>query len=106
MWEMVWLTAIVLIFLFVFLPETAASTLLYYKAQRLRKETGDSRYVSEHSAPQKLSRGQIIKLALVKPFEITVKDPAIAFVNLYVSGNRHRSFHTSAGLTCEYARLH
>ncbi|KAL7781793.1 major facilitator superfamily domain-containing protein [Trichoderma afarasin] len=85
MWEMVWLTAIVFVLLFVFLPETAAPTLLYYKAQRLRKETGDPGYISEHSASQKLSRRQIIQLALVKPFEITVKDPAIAFVNLYTA---------------------
>ncbi|UKZ50467.1 hypothetical protein TrVGV298_004730 [Trichoderma virens] len=85
MWEMVWLTAIVLVLLFVFLPETAAPTLLYYKAQRLRKETGDSRYISEHASYQQLSRSQIIQLALVKPFEITVKDPAIAFVNLYTA---------------------
>ncbi|QYS95347.1 hypothetical protein H0G86_002641 [Trichoderma simmonsii] len=85
MWEMVWLTAIVFILLFVFLPETAAPTLLYYKAQRLRKETGNPGYISEHSASQKLSRSQIIQLALVKPFEITVKDPAIAFANLYTA---------------------
>lgn len=89
MWEMVWLTAIVLVLLFIFLPETAAPTLLYYKAQRLRKETGDSRYISEHAALQQLSRSQIIQLALVKPFEITVKDPAIAFINLYVSEGHH-----------------
>ncbi|PTB49953.1 hypothetical protein M431DRAFT_499963 [Trichoderma harzianum CBS 226.95] len=79
------LTAIIFILLFIFLPETAAPALLYYKAQRLRKETGDPKYISEHSASQKLSRGQIIQLALVKPFEITVKDPAIAFVNLYTA---------------------
>ncbi|KAL7930676.1 major facilitator superfamily domain-containing protein [Trichoderma chlorosporum] len=83
--EMVWLTAIVLVALFILLPETAAPTLLYYKAMRLRKETGDSKYVSECPASQQLSRIQVIRLALVKPFEITVKDPAIAFVNLYTA---------------------
>lgn len=106
MWEMVWLTVIIFILLFVFLPETAAPTLLFYKAQRLRKETGDPRYISEHSASQKLSRSRIIQLALVKPFEITVKDSAIAFVNLYVSGTRNQSCNTSVTLTYEYARLH
>lgn len=97
MWEMVWLTAIVLVALFVFLPETAAPTLLYYKAQRLRKETGDSRYVSEQTS-QQLSRSQIIQLALIKPFEITIKDPAIAFVNLYVSGTRHYCLNIRSGI--------
>jgi DHA1 family multidrug resistance protein-like MFS transporter len=92
MWEMVWLTAIVFVLSFIFLPETPASTLLYYRAQRLRKETGDPRYISEYlSALQPLSRNQIIQLALTKPFEITIKDPAIAFVNLYVSKTRHLS---------------
>lgn len=85
MWEVVWLSGFVFVLLFVFLPETSTPTLLYYKAKRLSEETGSPRFVAVSSLRAKnVTRGQIIKLALIKPFEITLKDPAIAFTNFYV----------------------
>lgn len=82
MWEISWLSAFVFVLLFAFLPETATPTLLYYKAKRLRQDTGNPGYRVKGSSD--LLRGDVIKMALIKPFEITVKDPAIAFTNLYV----------------------
>lgn len=85
MWEIVWLAGFVFVLLVLFLPETSTSTLLFYKAKRLRKETGSDRFVTVDSLRSKgVSRSQLVKLALIKPFEITLKDPAIAFANLYV----------------------
>ncbi|KAL6365286.1 hypothetical protein LRP88_01272 [Fusarium phalaenopsidis] len=85
MWELLWLSGFMFIPLFFFLPETSTPTLLYYKAKRLQKETNSTRYVSEAMGSNSTSRKDIAKMALIKPFEITLKDPAIAFVNIYAS---------------------
>ncbi|CAI7652374.1 unnamed protein product [Penicillium viridicatum] len=86
MWEIVWLAGFVFVLLVLFLPETSTSTLLFYKAKRLRQETGSDRFVTADSLRSKgVSRSQLAKLALIKPFEITLKDPAIAFANFYTS---------------------
>lgn len=82
MWEIVWLSAFVFVLLFAFLPETAAPTLLYFKAKRIGQTTGNPGYKATGSSD--MSRSDIVKMALVKPFEITLKDPAIAFTNCYV----------------------
>jgi DHA1 family multidrug resistance protein-like MFS transporter len=85
MWEIVWLASFVFIFLVLFLPETSTPMLLFHKAKRLRQETGSDRFVTIDSLRSKgVSRSQLVKLALIKPFEITLKDPAIAFANFYV----------------------
>ncbi|OAA73008.1 Major facilitator superfamily domain, general substrate transporter [Akanthomyces lecanii RCEF 1005] len=83
MWEIVWLSGLVFVLLFAFLPETATPTLLHYKAKRLRQETGNSGYKAKGA--RILPRGDMARMALIKPFEITIKDPAIAFANLYTS---------------------
>jgi DHA1 family multidrug resistance protein-like MFS transporter len=86
MWELLWLSGFVFIPLYFFLPETSTPTLLYYKAKSLRAETKSERFVSETMINSKsVTRTEIAKLALIKPFEFTFKDPAIAFVNIYVS---------------------
>ncbi|KAJ3496944.1 hypothetical protein NLG97_g2289 [Lecanicillium saksenae] len=85
MWELSWLSALVFVLLFSLLPETAAPTLLYYKARRIRQQTGNPGYKIKGSSD--FSRGSVIRMALVKPFEITIKDPAIAFTNFYVSAD-------------------
>ncbi|KAK4869318.1 hypothetical protein LT330_006318 [Penicillium expansum] len=85
MWEIVWLAGFVFVLLVLFLPETSAPTLLFYKAKRLRQETGSDRFTTIESLRSKaVSRSQLVKLALIKPFEITLKDPAIAFANFYI----------------------
>ena len=66
------------------LPETSTPTILLRRAQRLRKLTGDKRLHSQSEISQKhLTPSSIFVDAIIKPMEITIKDPAIAFVNLY-----------------------
>lgn len=85
MWELLWLSGFILLPLFFFLPETSTPTLLYHKARRLRAnghlEAGTA---DTYSTTKRPTRVGIVKLALIKPFEISLKDPAIAFVNIYV----------------------
>lgn len=86
MWELLWLSTFVLVLLIIFLPETSTPTLLYHRSKLLRDETGSDNYVDERSiALRGVSTKEAVKAALIKPFEISLKDPSIAFVNIYVS---------------------
>lgn len=65
-----------------FLPETSPSTILLNRAKRLRKATGNNSYL----APCELNPvplGLMLKEALSKPVEISIKDPAIAYACIY-----------------------
>jgi DHA1 family multidrug resistance protein-like MFS transporter len=88
MWELLWLSVFMFLPLFFFLPETSTPTLLYYKARGLQiNNPPEATATGRRSVAERSSRADIVKLALIKPFEITLKDPAIAFVNIYVSLN-------------------
>ena len=77
----------------VFLPETSASTILHHRTKRLQKASSNAHLVSQSSGIYtSLSITQAIQHALIKPFEITLKDPAIAFTNFYVRRARFASF--------------
>ncbi|GAW18216.1 hypothetical protein ANO14919_076900 [Xylariales sp. No.14919] len=72
--------------MFAFLPETSPATLLLQRAQRLRKATGNPAFMSQSEIDQQgMSNGAVFIDALIKPLEITVKDPAILFVQMYTA---------------------
>lgn len=86
MWELLWLSAFMFLPLFFFLPETSTPTLLYHKARRLRANGHPDASTTDTLTTTKNSiYTNTVKLALLKPFEITLKGPAIAFVNIYAS---------------------
>lgn len=86
LWEVVWLTAPLIVFTFFALPETSPDTILHYRAVRLRKLTGRSDLQTKSDIlHEKLSVSRIFWDALVKPTEIMIKDPAVLFTNIYVS---------------------
>lgn len=86
LWEVVWLTAPLILFTFFALPETSPDTILHYRAVRLRKLTGRSDLQTKSDIlHEKLSASRILWDALVKPTEIMFKDPAVLFTNIYVS---------------------
>ncbi|PNP48842.1 hypothetical protein THARTR1_10287 [Trichoderma harzianum] len=67
-------------------------TLIYFpyglgwRAKRLRKLTGDARLQSQSEIDQRhMSGSAVLIAALIRPFEITIKDPSIFFVNLYTA---------------------
>ncbi|KAK5946537.1 hypothetical protein PMZ80_000680 [Knufia obscura] len=66
------------------LPETSAPKILYKRAVRLRHATGDPRYKSKAELVKLDTTGIFID-ALIKPIEIAIKDPVIAFVCVYGS---------------------
>ncbi|KIX96607.1 uncharacterized protein Z520_07873 [Fonsecaea multimorphosa CBS 102226] len=64
------------------LPETSADYILLQRAKRMRNFTSDPKY----RAPSEIKRLNITKVftdAMIKPTEIAIKDPAIAFVTVY-----------------------
>lgn len=86
LWEIVWMAAPMLIILLTLTPETSTPNILLRRAQRLRKLTGDSRLQAQSEIDQRhLTVSGIAIDALIKPIEITLKDPAILFVNIYTA---------------------
>lgn len=76
---------ILVVFLFAY-PETSADNILRRRAQRLRKLTGVANIKSKSEIEQeKMTVSEVAIDALIKPIEIMVKDPAVAFTNIYVS---------------------
>ncbi|KAK3067024.1 hypothetical protein LTR53_016339 [Teratosphaeriaceae sp. CCFEE 6253] len=86
LWEIAWMAAPMLLALLLLMPETSASTILLRRARRLRALTGDIRLQSQSEIDQRqLSASGILVNALIKPIEITLKDPAVMFVNIYTA---------------------
>lgn len=84
MWELLWASGPSFIIFLLFLPETSTPTILYRRAQRLRKLTGNQNLKSESEIEQEnLSFSQITYNALVVPWKINILDPAILFTSIY-----------------------
>lgn len=85
-WELLICAGPPYLLLFAAVPETSALTILYYKAKRLREVTGDSSVRSEAEMKQQhLDMFSLLKDALVKPWEMNLKDPALLFTTFYFS---------------------
>ena len=86
LWEILWAAGPTFLLMFMLLPETSTPNILLRRAQRLRKLTGDSRLLAQSEIDQKnMKAGKILVDAIIKPMEITIKDPAILFVNVYTA---------------------
>ena len=70
--------------MFLFLPETSSPNILLRRAQRLRKLTGNQRFMAQSEIDQRYMTVSAVAIdALIKPLEITIKDPAVMFVQVY-----------------------
>ncbi|KAK4555815.1 hypothetical protein LTR86_007035 [Recurvomyces mirabilis] len=83
-WVTLIASGLVLTLVVLFQPETYPPILLKWKAKHLRELTGDQRYkaeieVREESLPHRLQR------ALYRPILLTVREPIIMLVALYLS---------------------
>lgn len=86
LWEIVWLTAPILVVFFFLYPETSSENILRRRAQRLRKLTGHNNIKSQSEIDQaNMNPREIAYDALIKPIEITIKDPAVLFTNVYTA---------------------
>ncbi|KAI1808758.1 benomyl/methotrexate resistance protein [Daldinia bambusicola] len=82
-WIFTWLCALVLVLLFFLLPETSAANILYRRAKRLRKTTGDARFrsQSEIDAARYTLRDHLAVLG--RAFTLTFSEPIVFFMDLY-----------------------
>ncbi|RYP45003.1 hypothetical protein DL768_008590 [Monosporascus sp. mg162] len=63
--------------------ETYAPNILQGKASRIRKETNDQRWWSRYD--EKISTMSLLKINLLRPFELAFKEPILWFFNLWIS---------------------
>ena len=86
LYEPIWAAAPIFIVMLLFLPETSNANILLRRAERLRKITGNQRFMSQSEIDQRNMKVSAIFVdALIKPIEITIKDPAVLFVQIYTA---------------------
>lgn len=86
LFESIWASSPVLLAMFISLPETSGPNILLRRAQRLRARTGNARFMSQSEIDQRNMKVSAVFLdALIKPIEITFKDPAVLFVQIYTA---------------------
>ncbi|KAL0930467.1 major facilitator superfamily transporter [Colletotrichum truncatum] len=84
--EALWAASFMFVIMLFFLPETSQDHILLRRAQRLRRLTGDERLMSKSEMNEaKLKFREVVGEALFKPMEITFKDPAMIFLQVYTS---------------------
>jgi DHA1 family multidrug resistance protein-like MFS transporter len=84
-WEIMWLSGPTLVLLFFFFPETSASNILYRRAKRLRKVTGNPsiKSASEIAAAAMRPRDLAVEV-LVRPFALNFQEPIVLILNIYI----------------------
>ncbi|KAL4821358.1 major facilitator superfamily domain-containing protein [Aspergillus spinulosporus] len=83
-WIMLIMSGLVMALIVLFQPETYGPLLLKWKAKHYRKLTGDQRYRSEMDM-QKIALFSRITNACIRQFVLTVHEPIILFIALYMT---------------------
>ncbi|CAL5874688.1 uncharacterized protein PFLUO_LOCUS8989 [Penicillium psychrofluorescens] len=83
-WELLIFAGPTYLLLLATVPETSGLTILYYRAKRLAEQRGDPTIKSEAQIKKEhLNFNALLWDALIKPWEINIKDPALLFTTLY-----------------------
>jgi DHA1 family multidrug resistance protein-like MFS transporter len=84
-WELLIIAVPIYILMLTVVPESSGPTILYYKAKRMREETGNHQLMSDSERKQKnMKVSSLLFDALIKPWEINALDPAILFTTVYM----------------------
>ncbi|KAL2312290.1 Transporter mfs1 [Schizosaccharomyces pombe] len=84
-WLLMMISALVLVIITFFMPETSEWHLLYKRAKRLRELTGNPNYKTEAEiASSQLSKGQFAKQILVRPIILCVSEPIVLSLTIYI----------------------
>ncbi|KAI0067788.1 MFS general substrate transporter [Artomyces pyxidatus] len=83
-WVLTIFAGLCLVVIFLTMPETYGPVLLVRKAEKMRKETGDSRYYAPMET-NKLPFGQRLEKILAMPFKILFYEPMLIAITLYMS---------------------
>lgn len=85
-WELMWLSGLCLVVLFFFLPETSSSNILYRRARRLRKLTGNNKLKCQPEIDgEQMTLKDVVMMVLVRPFSLTLTEPICFCLNLYIA---------------------
>ncbi|KAI5195387.1 hypothetical protein AUEXF2481DRAFT_103146 [Aureobasidium subglaciale EXF-2481] len=94
-WIIIWISGPCLVFLIFFFPETSANNILYRRTARLRKWQTENGYLDDKPYDkikcqpeiegEKMSAADMAKMTLVKPFSLTLKEPIVFALNLYIA---------------------
>lgn len=85
-WELMWLSGGCLVLLVFFLPETSSTNILFRRARRLRKLTGNSNLISEPELMGESITGKdVVMMIMVKPFTLFITEPIILALNMYTA---------------------
>ncbi|CCH41819.1 Cycloheximide resistance protein [Wickerhamomyces ciferrii] len=85
-WFLVILNGVGLALMAFFFPEPSSKALLYKKALILRKKTGNENITSSGEIELKhMSTKEVIIDTLWRPFEISIKEPVVLLIHLYIS---------------------
>ncbi|CDH17480.1 probable Fluconazole resistance protein 1 [Zygosaccharomyces bailii ISA1307] len=85
-WLLMWLSAVTLIILIFFFPETGEENILYRRCKRIRKATGDDRYYTFRARGEaKLTAKDVAIITLYRPFEIILKEPIVLALDVYIA---------------------
>jgi len=83
-WIQLILSAVVWVLITFTVPETYAPRLLADRAKKLRKETGDSKYVTEQDLDSR-PFSQQLTIFLLRPFQLLFQELIVFFISLYMS---------------------
>lgn len=83
-WIQLILSGIVWIFITFTVPETYAPKLLSNRAKKLRKESGDSKFVTEQDLDSR-PFAQKLSLFLLRPFQLLFRELIVFFISVYMS---------------------
>ncbi|KAK9452948.1 major facilitator superfamily domain-containing protein [Dipodascopsis uninucleata] len=82
-WITLLFSVIVIISIINFMPETYGPLILKWKAEQLRKQTGDNRYKSEFET-RHVSLSDRLKVGLIRPFQMA-REPIIVLLSIYLT---------------------
>ncbi|KAH5742186.1 hypothetical protein HBI18_037390 [Parastagonospora nodorum] len=83
-WIQLILSAVVWVLITFTVPETYAPRLLDDRAKKLRKETGDAKYVTEQDLDSRPFTQQLT-IFLLRPFQLLFRELIVFFISLYMS---------------------
>lgn len=82
-WIFTWMCSIVLIVMFFLLPETSAANILYKRAQRRRKATGNQRLKSQSEIDASNHTAKDHFMLLARAFTLAFSKPIVFLMDLY-----------------------
>lgn len=83
-WIQLILSGVAYILLVFTVPETYAPAILSKKAKKVRKETGDSTFVTEEQLDVR-PLGQRLRIFLIKPFQLLLTEPIVFLLSIYMA---------------------